>query len=59
MSSNSLFTALEDFWRVDNKHGLYPQRNIFNIKIKYSGVIYFLLTITALAVLIILSAGAL
>ena len=22
-------TALADFWRVDNKHGLYPQKDSF------------------------------
>ena len=39
---SSFLTALADFWRVDNKHGLYPQRDSFNFKINYSGVIYFM-----------------
>lgn len=46
---SSFLTALADFWRVDNKHGLYPQRDSFNFKINYSGVIYFMLTVSMLA----------
>lgn len=50
----SLFKALDEFWRVDNKHGLYPQRDAFNPRIKYSGVIYFCLVTIALAMAIIM-----
>ena len=51
MSSNSFWSALDDFWRVDNKHGLYPQRSNFDdVKIKYSGVIYLCITIVMLII---------
>ena len=46
---SGFLTALADFWRVDNKHGLYPQKDSFNFKINYSGVIYFMLTVSMLA----------
>lgn len=54
---NSILTALADFWRVDNKHGLYPQRDSFNFKINYSGVIYFMLTVSMLAAAIFFTVG--
>lgn len=50
----SLFKALDEFWRVDNKHGLYPQREAFNPRIRYSGVILFSIVTIALAMAIIL-----
>lgn len=49
---SSFLTALADFWRVDNKHGLYPQKDSFNFRINYSGVIYFMLTVFMLAIAI-------
>lgn len=45
---SSFLTALAEFWRVD-KHGLYPQKDSFNFRITYSGVIYFMLTVSMLA----------
>lgn len=50
----SLFKALDEFWRVDNKHGLYPQREVFNPQIRYSGVILFCLVTIALAMAILM-----
>lgn len=49
---SGFLAALSDFWRVDNKHGLYPQKDSFNFKINYSGVIYFMLTVSMLAIAI-------
>ena len=46
---SGFLAAVADFWRVDNKHGLYPQKDSFNFKINYSGVIYFMLTVSMLA----------
>lgn len=50
----SLFKALNEFWRVDNKHGLYPQRESFTFKVNYSGVILFCLVTIALAMAILM-----
>jgi hypothetical protein len=50
----SLFKALDEFWRVDNKHGLYPQRESFTFKVNYSGVILFSIVTIALAMAIIM-----
>lgn len=54
---SGLWTALAEFWRVDNKHGLYPQRDSFNFKINYSGVIYFMLTVSMLAIALFFAVG--
>lgn len=52
---SSLLSALNEFWRVDNKHGLYPRKECFSNSVKYSGVIYFLATLFMLAIAIVLS----
>lgn len=49
---SSFLTALVEFWRVDNKHGLYPQKDSFNFRINYSGAIYFMGTVSMLAIAI-------
>lgn len=50
----SLFKALGEFWRVDNKHGLYPQREIFTYSVRYPGVILFSIVFTVLAMAILM-----
>ena len=55
--NNSILAILANFWRVDNKHGLYPQRDVFNFQVKYSGVIYFIITCVMLCMGIFFAIG--